>query len=57
MFFPFAAKEIAVIALISNHLLHAIRDINTHGRQPLKGIIVSIWIVFGKDLLFYEKNR
>ena len=35
--FSFSPRDVAVITIISDHLLAPVRDMRTHGRQPFQG--------------------
>lgn len=37
-FFPFSPRDIAVIPIVPDHLLASVRDVGTHGGQPLQGV-------------------
>ncbi len=37
-FFPFSPGNITVVTIVPDHLLPPVRDVGTHGGQPLQGI-------------------
>ena len=50
LFFPFAPGDIAIVSIISNHLLTLVWDMRAHGRKPFYRI--ECWSNASKDPRF-----
>jgi len=43
-FFSLSPADVTVVAIIPDHLLPPVRDVGTHGGQPLQGIEDKVWV-------------
>jgi len=60
LFFPLAATDITVEAIISDHLFSLVGDMGVHGRQPFERVkYFLIFAIFRLIVapLFYNSNR